>query len=443
MRRFLQYIVEHAVKGQTDRLKECLIGAAVFERDPSYQRQLDPIVRVEARRLRSKLKAYYESEGQQDAVRISLPTPGYVPIFQYQGSATSTDSQTPFRILARRKAVVWLAVLCLAVLAVYSVAVLAKRRAIDNERRKAPPSIAVLPFSNLGFDEDDEHFVDGLTEELINALMAVHGLAVVARTSVFQLKGKSYDIRQIGQQLNAQTVLEGSVRKTGGRLRVTAQLIDAANGHQIWSQVYDREMKEVFATQEEICQAIIKALRVQFETPADKLVKHTASLETRNLYLKARYFSKKRTDEGNKRAIEFFKQAIALDPEYSLSLAGLSDCYMLLGYSGALPQADAVAKARATITKALQIDDTLAEAHTTLGTLCATYEWGWSEAEREFKRALELSPHDPAAHHWYSHKLLAPMAVGRSSRRDRTSPTTGSAVADREHGPRRYSSAQA
>jgi TolB-like protein/Flp pilus assembly protein TadD len=405
MRRFLRFAVEQALKGQPIGLKESLIGVAVFDRRPSYQPQLDPIVRVEARRLRSKLEAYYDAEGKQDAVRISLPTPGYIPTFRYQDEGASTDSQAPLRILARRQVVAWLGVLCLAVLAVYSTGV---RWTPDNKSRKVPPSIAVLPFSNLGFDQDSEYFADGMTEELINALMGVQGLAVVARTSVFQFKGKSYDIRQLGKKLNAQTVLEGSVRKTAGRLRVTAQLINVSNGHQLWSQVYDREPKEIFATQEEICQAIIKALRIQIGTPQDKPVKHT-SLESHNLYLKGRYFSKKRTDDGNKKAIEFFMQAIALDPDDSLALAGLSDCYMLLGYSGAVPQADAVSKARSTVTKALQIDDTLAEAHTTLGLLLATYDWDWSGAEREFKRAIELSPHDPTAHHWYAHKLLAPM----------------------------------
>jgi len=274
-----------------------------------------------------------------------------------------------------------------------------RTRRMDSSTTEA--SIAVLPFADMSPDKDQEYFCDGMAEELINALTNIEGLQVSSRTSAFQFKGQGCDIHEIGRKLNVQTVLEGSVRKAGTRLRITAQLIKVADGYHLWSERFDRDMQDVFAIQDEISLAIVDKLKVRLlgeEKP--KLVnRHTENLDAYNLYLRGRWFWNKRTDEGLGKAIECFERAIEIAPDYALAYAGMADAYNdFLNYSIAPPE-DAYPKAKEAALKALELDDALAEAHAALGSIMSEQEWDWDGAEREFERAIELNANCAVAHH--------------------------------------------
>jgi serine/threonine protein kinase/Tfp pilus assembly protein PilF len=270
-------------------------------------------------------------------------------------------------------------------------------------------SIAVLPFVNLSPQKDQDYFCDGLAEELINSLTKIKDLRVVARTSAFSFKGKKLDIREIGKKLNVHTILEGSVRKSGNKLRITAQLSEVNNGYQIWSERYDREMDDVFAIQDEISLEIVNKLRLKLGGKERSLLfkRYTEDLEAYNLYLRGRYHLNKRTKEGLKKAIEYFEKAIDKNPTYALAYAGIADYYTLLGWFRYLSPKDAFPKAQAAAEKALEMDESLAEARTSLAWVRANYNWAWFAAEKEFKRAIELKPSYAVAHQWFSNYLGA------------------------------------
>jgi TolB-like protein len=277
-------------------------------------------------------------------------------------------------------------------------------------RAAAASAIAVLPFANVSPDPENEYFSDGLTEDLITALSQIEGLRVVARTSAFQFKGKAHDVREIGRQLSVGTVLEGSVRKAGERVRITAQLVSVADGFQLWSERFDREMRDVFAIQDEISRAIVKALQLKLAAGAPpRLVKHySGNIEAYNLVLKGRYYWNKWTEEGFRKGMELYSQAIAADPRYAPAYAGLADSFNLLGFWGMSPPKEVMPNAKALAMKALELDETLAEAHTSLGMVRILYDWDWAGAEPEFLRALELNPGEAGARLAYAMTFLAP-----------------------------------
>jgi len=272
-------------------------------------------------------------------------------------------------------------------------------------------SIAVLPFANISTDPENEYFSDGMTEELINALTKIDRLHVVARTSAFAFKGKNEDVRRIGSRLGVSTVLEGSVRRAGNRLRITAQLISVADGYHLWSERYDRELQDVFAIQDEISAAIVEALKIELLSQARAApAKHsTENMEAYQLYLQGRFFWNKRTEGGFKKSIECFQQAIAKDPSYALAHAGLADSYVLLASAAfeILPANDAMPKAKAAAMKALAIDAELSEACTALAQCKRLYDWSWAEAGSGFRRAIELNPRYPTARLWYALHLAS------------------------------------
>ena len=269
--------------------------------------------------------------------------------------------------------------------------------------RSTSRSVAVLPFANLSADPENEYFSDGVTEELVTALGKVEGLRVL---SALTLKGPARDAPDLGRRLGVETLLSGSVRRAGGRLRISARLTNAPDGFQLWAESYEREMKDVFAVQDEIARAIVGALRVRLATsPSTPLVtRRTEDLTAYDLYLRGRHFWNKRTDEGISRAIDYFEQAIARDSLYALAHAGLGDAYAI-PFGG--PSMERLPKARAAALKALAIDSTLAEAHATLGIVAQNLDWDWPTAEREFRMAIALKPDYPTARHWYGVGLLA------------------------------------
>ncbi len=368
--RFLSFTVEQTIEGRGEHLKEFVIGVEVFDKTEKYDPRMDPIVRVEARRLREKLKKYYETDGREDPLCIDFPTGTYAPLIQMREAMPVSAAGA----------------------------------------KPAENAIAVLPFTNLSSEQENEYFSDGLTEELINALTKVEGLRVVAWNSAFQLKGKTRDIRRIAEQLGVRAILEGSVRRTLDRLRITAQLVDAADGHYLWSETYERALTDVFAVQDEISSAIVGALRIKLTgTPGRSLITHyTENLQAYHLYLKGRFYWNKRTEEDFYKSLGFFEQAIEIDPNYAPAYAGMADSYIMLGEHGSVPALSIMRKARATAARALEIDPRLAEAHVSLGSVAGLYEWNWAESELHFRRALELNPSYPTAHHWYGYDYLAP-----------------------------------
>jgi len=269
-------------------------------------------------------------------------------------------------------------------------------------------SLAVLPFANLSADKENEYFSDGLAEEIINALTRLPGLRVIARTSSFSFRGKEVDVREIGAKLNVESILEGSVRKAGNRIRVTAQLVSAADGSHHWSERYDREMTDVFAIQDEICQAIVDKLRVELAAGRPLVKRHTENVEAYNLYLKGRHHLHKWTPDGFAKSKEYYEQAIAADPDYALAWCGLAQFYFLLGNFGHIPPKAANAQSSQAAMKALELDNMLAEAHAMMGVLRAD-DFDLKGAEPEFRRALELDPNSEDVWSWYDYHYLVPM----------------------------------
>jgi TolB-like protein/Tfp pilus assembly protein PilF len=269
-------------------------------------------------------------------------------------------------------------------------------------RRAGPPpaplsagtsSIAVLPFVDMSPGHDQEYFADGLAEELLNALARLPELRVVGRTSSFQFKGRNEDLRSIGQKLNVASLLEGSVRKAGSRVRITAQLVKAADGFDLWAETYDRELDDIFAVQDDISRSVSRALQVKLlgreqASPAAR----SGNAEAYNLYLQGRYFETRRSRKDLEKARDYYDQALRLDPGSARAWVGRANVDAFLAIEGDVSTAQGYAKARREVEKALSLDPNLAEAHATLGWIQVGHYWDWSGADASYKRALELAP---------------------------------------------------
>jgi TolB-like protein len=278
----------------------------------------------------------------------------------------------------------------------------------------AQPSIAVLPFANLSPERANEYFSDGMTEELISALGRVEGLRVAARSSSFAFKGRALDVGEVSRKLNVATVLDGSVRREGSRLRVTAELVEAREGTRLWADRYDRDLRDVFQVQDELARAIVRALRVPLKLasrPDGPLVRAaTTDPAAHDLYLQGRFLWNQRNHESLLRAARYFERAAARDSSYAEAYAGLADTYVLLPLYGSTRPTDAYPRAEAAALRALALDSTGAEAHASLGLVRMYANYDWGAAEAEFLRAIALNPSYATAHHWYGDYLRA---VGR------------------------------
>jgi serine/threonine-protein kinase len=271
------------------------------------------------------------------------------------------------------------------------------------------PSIAVLPFADMSPGKDNEWFSDGLAEEIINVLAHIPGLRVIARTSAFAFKGKQEDVRKIAEALGVTNMLEGSVRKAGNRIRVTAQLISAADGSHLWSERYDRDMADAFAIQDEIAIAIAGALKVKLSVQPAAQRRHEPNLAAHEAYLKARYHWGKLRPESIARCKEYSEQAIALDPEFALAHCGYADYFLAFAAAGYLPAHEAMPLLREEAQEALEIDPSQPEAHAMLGIVAGVYDYDWKEAERCFCLALAHDPVPPSVRQWYGWFYLLPM----------------------------------
>jgi len=281
---------------------------------------------------------------------------------------------------------------------------LTKDQLSDSRRKVSRQSIAVLPFVDMSPEKDQEYFCDGIAEELINGLAQLGGLKVAARTSAFQFKQNDRNILTIGLELGVTTVLEGSVRKAGNRLRITAQLVSIKDGFHLWSEKYDRTLDDIFTIQDEISLAIVEKLRLQLlDSEKSRLVKrHTDNKEAYNLYLKGRYYWNKRHEGGMTSALDYYQQAIDKDPTYPLPYIGIADAYGILGAFGFVSPKDSFPKTKAAAKMALEFDSNLGEAHASFALAAFFYDWDWNAAEREFNICFKLTCDYATAHSWHA-----------------------------------------
>lgn len=352
LKRLLTFIVLETLAGRGDQLKEYVLGVQVFDKDASFDPRTDPIVRVVARRLRTRLTRYYQDEGTVDEILIDLPKGGYSPTFK-------THEQPP----PKRSATVALA---------------------------SSNSVVVLPFSDDSAGGDMDYFIRSLRQEIIHSLVGLGTLRVLNADS------------------GAAMAVCGSVRRLGNVLRITAQLIDSASGSFLWSCSVTRGVGLELEAEEEVSRAVRERLRTGL---AESLsLRPNVNLAAQNLFLQGRYHLNQRTEEGLRRAAEFFEKAIAEDPHYALAYCGLADAYRLLNHYGALPPMEVWTKVASNAAAAVLHDENSAEARTTLGHVKATQDWDWAGAESEFQHAMRLDPRYATAHHWYSISCLVPTA---------------------------------
>lgn len=266
-------------------------------------------------------------------------------------------------------------------------------------------SVAVLPFTNMTGEGDAEYLSDGITDNLINNLSQLRGLRVVPRSTVFRYKGKVVDPQEVGRALHVRAVLAGRVIQRGDTLEIGVELVDVAGQTQLWGQQYSRKLTDILAIQTDLAREISNRLHLELSgEEQSRLVRnYTENTEAYHLYLKGLYHRQKTTEEGFNESIKYFQQAVELDPTYPLAYVGLADSYASLGYLNILPPREVWPKAKAAATKALKLDDTLAEAHAALGAPLLFYDWDWARARQEFDRAAELNPKYAITHHWYAH----------------------------------------
>jgi TolB-like protein len=389
--RLLRFLVERSLESGGHGIKEHEIGIEVFGRPSSWDPRLDPIVRVQVGNLRSKLMEYYAGDGTDDPLLIEFPK-GYVAKFK------------PRPVLHTRPA--------LRTRSVRPDLHAIPSGSVAKEKRKTAKTIAVLPFVDLSPHHDQEYFCDGVTDEIINALAQSRQVRVVARTSSFQFKGKNLDVRRIGAQLNAEAVLEGSIRREGDRLRLLAHLTRVDTGYVLWSDAYDEPTPAVFSVQDRITSALVDALVGALNGArwqSSPRPSYRANVELYDQVLLAQFYMNKRTAEALQKSASLFQQVIARDASYAPAFAGLADCLCLRALIDVGPPGEIMAEAKDAAMKALALDGTLAEAHTSLGLVQALHDWQWSEAQKTFQRAIQLNPCSSIARHHYGLFCLGPL----------------------------------
>lgn len=364
LKRFLSFIVLEALAGRRNELKEYVIGVQVFGKEDTFDPRTDPIVRVQARRLRAKLVGYYREEGRADELIIELPKGGYAPVFKRRDTPVLVKRSIGAALVSRN-------------------------------------TVAVLPFADHSVDRDLEYFCRGVREEIIHHLARFPALRILAAD----------EPRAAGDRRDVALIISGSVRRSGQQLRVTSQLVDGPTGCYLWSESVDAPIADLFAAQERVAEAVARKLEPEIgegraargsRRPSENLAAH-------NLYLQGRYHLNQRTEEGLRRALDFFEKALVEDTQYALAHAGLADAYGLLAHYGVFGPAEVWTKAASSAATAVMLDAESAEAHTSLAHVKSTQDWDWTGSEREFQRAISLNPRYATAHHWYAMSCLAPL----------------------------------
>jgi len=387
MSKLLCFLVERQLAGREGELKESTIGVEVFGRSPDYDPKVDSTVRTEAVRLRARLSKYYTTEGGQDPIVIDLPKGGYIPTFRQPEAVPNVQQPRPIR----RWLIVGLAGLAASVTAIGGWWVF---------NRNGPIPIAVLPLVNLSQDPANEYFADGLTDEIIRNLSIIDGLAVRSRTSSFAFRGKSRNVHEIGKELAVNYVVEGSVLRDGQQLRIDVQFVRVRDDFPIWSAKFDQELTDIFSIQDDISRGIVNNLRLRLGRGRRR---YETSKEAYDLYLRARALGL-----PDNRSVDAFELAIQKDPSFAPAYAGLSAAHAYRSGLFRLDSAAEVSEMRLAADKAIQLDPMLAEAHDALGISYAR-EAQWTEAEKSFRRAIELDPNQSDTYTHYAIFLLWPL----------------------------------
>lgn len=369
LRNLLEFLVMETLEGRASTLKEYRLGAEVLGRGAQFDPRIDPAVRLQMSKLRSRLAEYYASEGSSDPILIQIPRGGYVPEFSQQAVAAASFTA-----------------------------------------RASEPSIVVLPFVSLSSRPEDECFTNGLTDELINCLASVPGLRVVARSTAYLFKSERTDVRSIGERLRVEYVVEGSVRKVGNAVRIAVQLVDAAEGYQVCSHAFQRELDDIFSLQVEVCASLVAHItkRVGVTLPAPTHHTQTRNLEAYQAYLKARHIHTHYMGESFQLCIDYFRQAVELDPNFAEAWAGLADSYTLQAWYGLCPADGVRQSALDAALHAIELDDRLPEAHNALGCIRCIFEWEWAAGEASYRRAMQLAPGDGDSRLRYALLCLLP-----------------------------------
>ena len=391
----LTFLVEESLAGRAGEIKEATVAIHVFGRKPDFDARFDSIVRAQATQLRRKLQVYYRVDGEGAGFVIELPTGGYAPQFRPR---TRPAQAAPRASKVYRRLWPWLA---LALVVCCAAGMLVWRR--GGAARRAP-SLAVLPFQNFSGGGETDYFADGLVEDLTTAFSRVPGLRVAARTSAFHFRGRAEDIRSIGRQLGVSAVLEGSVRRQGSTVKVTAQLISAVDGYHLWSNTYEGPVDHVSTVLREITRSVAQALKLSQVPQAG--VSHVPSPEAYDLYLRARY-TRGGTQQRRDLSLPVFEQALKLDPLFAEAWASLASTHAVMAFHN---EGDVEAHrqaAHAAARKALELDETIAETHVALASLAYSRERDWVAAERGFRRAIGLNPNYAYAHRGFAIGLLS------------------------------------
>jgi len=435
---FLRLIVGHALHGETDNLRERMIGAELFGRPVSYDTGSDSVVRVRASEVRKKLAQFYTEPGAHHSpVRIELPSGSYVPRFHFESDAHQNLSAAEAEISTSEKHVgnistapaaddvaaerppggvgsaisgrwtrprlIAAAAACLVTLLIAFEAI--RYWQIASAGHKGIHSIAILPLENLSGSPAQDYFADGMTEELINDLGQVSTLRVISLTSSMSYKGTKKTLPEIARELSVDGVVEGGILRDGNEVRVSTQLIDARTDRPIWAHTYTRSLNGAIAWQGEVAQAIAEEISTQI-TPQEQAHlarKSPVNPEAQDQYLHGILL---READDCKSAIGYFNQAISLDADYAQAHSALASCYGRLGESGRMPYQEAFTRQKAEATRAIQLDDSLSEAHAELANSDMTLDWDWSAAAAEFHRALQLNPNSATSHEKYAFYLV-------------------------------------
>lgn len=424
LQRFLRFIVEETLSGRGAALKEYAIALDVFERDASFDPQTSSIVRVEASRLRAKLDRYNAIEGRDDAVRIGLPPGGYVPTFRAAGRSQEPAALRPERAPlpgtgrwagSRIAALLVLGIAVLGAAAFLASDFVPFRPAPQSSPEAARPAaghaLAVLPLRDLSADGTDDYFSDGMTDALITRLAKGGAVRVTSMTSALRYKNVDRPLSDVARELGVSHIIEGSVLRVGDKVRITVQLVEAETDRNLWADSYERNFADVLALQDEVVGRIVASLPgpVAPASGTPPATPPTIDPVAYEAHLKGRFFLSKMTEDGFRKGIAYFEEAIEKAPEFAPAHSGIATCYCLLGGHGfeLVRPSEGMPAAKKAVLEALRLDDTLAEAHAFLGIIRLKYEWDWSGAEQALKRSVALDPSYAQARIFYSFFLEA------------------------------------
>ncbi|MDT8071048.1 MAG: tetratricopeptide repeat protein [Terriglobia bacterium] len=417
LQRFLTFVVNEALSGRSERLKEYTIGVEVFARPASYDPRLDSLVRVEAKRLRDLLEHYYENNGKSEGVRVELPRGSYVPVFRAEKGGLDSTAVARKSHWSRTWILLPIATALLTGISAYFGV------RTRQETAKIPRTIAVLPFENLSSDPENEYLCFGLLDEVTTDLAKHQNLRVIARTSSSRFK-RGDDIATIARQLKADAILEGSVSKWGDRIRVTAQLINASDSVHLWAENFEGTGHDPLMVQNDVSQKIANAVALRMVGNGQsehRPVQYSGNPEANLLYWKGAYFRKPigtlNWRQNLAKSAEFFEGAVQKDPQFAAAYSALADVCATMGWesSGFSDTAEYMKCARESATHALALDDSISEAYAALATVQFSYDYDHVAAEKSFQRALQLNPSDARAHMWYA-VALAPLGRFDESR---------------------------